>query len=279
MIDYHIHPDYSIDAKGRPETYIQKALDMGLKEICFTTHIDLCPKSKFYAIKVNKKIQPPTIDNVGFYVDEINSLKEKYSKQNIKIKLGAEFDYYKKHENEIIKIADSFDFDYLLVGVHVVNGIAIDVLPDAEQYFSNRSLEIVLTEYFDVVKSLIKMKLFNCIAHLDIYKRFGYRFFGDKILTEYKSHITEVFELMNKNNIGLEINTSALRKGFDECYPSNKMLTDAFNSGINIITVGSDCHQVEDLGYQINTAITTMKNIGWCNIATFTKRKLELIKL
>jgi len=42
--DYHVHPDYSIDASPvKIREYCQKALELGLAEICFTTHIELDP--------------------------------------------------------------------------------------------------------------------------------------------------------------------------------------------------------------------------------------------
>lgn len=45
--DYHIHPDYSIDASPvRIKKYCYKAMKLGLKEICFTTHLELDPLRK-----------------------------------------------------------------------------------------------------------------------------------------------------------------------------------------------------------------------------------------
>ena len=40
MFDYHIHPNYSIDADGEIEEFCRAALNAGLKEIAFTTHLD-----------------------------------------------------------------------------------------------------------------------------------------------------------------------------------------------------------------------------------------------
>jgi histidinol-phosphatase (PHP family) len=36
MFDYHIHPNYSIDAEGEVEDFCKAALNAGLKEIAFT---------------------------------------------------------------------------------------------------------------------------------------------------------------------------------------------------------------------------------------------------
>ena len=42
--DYHVHPDYSIDASPvKIRDYCQKALELELREICFTTNVELDP--------------------------------------------------------------------------------------------------------------------------------------------------------------------------------------------------------------------------------------------
>ena len=42
-VDYHVHPDYSLDATGTIDEYCDRALELGLKQICFTTHYDSDP--------------------------------------------------------------------------------------------------------------------------------------------------------------------------------------------------------------------------------------------
>ena len=54
--DYHVHPDYSIDASPvKIREYCQKALELELREICFTTHVELDPvrREKDNFINVN----------------------------------------------------------------------------------------------------------------------------------------------------------------------------------------------------------------------------------
>ncbi|MEN2467612.1 PHP domain-containing protein [Ornithinibacillus sp. JPR2-1] len=40
MFDYHVHSDYSADCTTPMEETIKKGIEIGLKEICFTEHID-----------------------------------------------------------------------------------------------------------------------------------------------------------------------------------------------------------------------------------------------
>ena len=46
MFDYHMHSMVSFDGKEKPEDMIRAAEAAGLKEICFTDHIDFDPRAK-----------------------------------------------------------------------------------------------------------------------------------------------------------------------------------------------------------------------------------------
>ena len=56
--DYHVHPDFSIDAKGSLREYCDRAIELGLSEIIFTTHVDSSPafdKYNYIIIEGQKK--------------------------------------------------------------------------------------------------------------------------------------------------------------------------------------------------------------------------------
>ena len=38
--DYHIHTEFSDDSREPMEKQIEKAIELGLQEICFTDHVD-----------------------------------------------------------------------------------------------------------------------------------------------------------------------------------------------------------------------------------------------
>ena len=43
MFDYHMHSTVSFDGHDNPEDMLRAAAKMGLKEICFTDHLDYDP--------------------------------------------------------------------------------------------------------------------------------------------------------------------------------------------------------------------------------------------
>lgn len=79
---------------------------------------------------------------------------------------------------------------------------------------------------------------------------------------------------MAKRNIGIEINTKSLYQGEEEPYPRKRILEKCMETGIDIITVGSDCHKVEHLGKYVDKAIDITRNMGF-KVSTFTKRKID----
>ena len=46
--DYHMHCNFSEDSKTPMEDMINRSIELGLKEICFTDHVD-------YSVIVNNK--------------------------------------------------------------------------------------------------------------------------------------------------------------------------------------------------------------------------------
>ena len=79
LIDYHVHPDYSTDAQGTIDEYCRKALEIGLDEICFTTHYEPDPYIKDtidgHAL-VKGKLVPMDSNWLDYYVADIERAKK-----------------------------------------------------------------------------------------------------------------------------------------------------------------------------------------------------------
>ena len=92
LIDYHVHTEYSDDSDYPMKQVIEDAINMGMKEICFTDHVDYGIKEDWNSKKEPKYYKGIPIRNVNYpeYIKEINELKERY-KDRISIKTGLEF--------------------------------------------------------------------------------------------------------------------------------------------------------------------------------------------
>ena len=100
MYDYHIHPDFSFDAEGSIEEFCECALEKGLREICFTTHLDSDSKRNDCFVRVDGK-KVSVFENIWLieYEKRIMEAKEKYGTKGLNVLLGVEVDYFEGVED------------------------------------------------------------------------------------------------------------------------------------------------------------------------------------
>jgi histidinol-phosphatase (PHP family) len=254
LADYHIHPDFSFDATGSIGEYCEAANQKGLGEICFTTHYDTNPAiaEKNRRIKVNGQMLPATIDNLKPYVDAVSEAAEKYYPPIVRC--GIEVGYYPGCEDEISRLFEKYPFYYKLCAIHEVDDIELCYMEQFEEKSKGIKLEVLADKYFKIVDKAATSGLFDTVAHIDIYKKYGLKLYGDDILTIHRGRIESVFNTMSKHEVGLEINTSALRKGHSEYYPSMDIVNMARKTGVRIMALGSDAHRPDEIGYDLEAA-------------------------
>jgi len=271
QVDWHVHPDYSLDATGTIDEYCQRALELGIKEICFTTHYDSDPfrKDEDPFMRIDGKIVPLSEDSVKRYIADVKRAGEKYNPFGLSVKAGLEVDYAPHIEDKLRKDLAGFDLDYRLGAVHCLDHIAITASREAERYFKKKSAEVMVTEYYEVLKRAVESGLFQAVAHLDTYKKYGLGFYGEKILTAHRGLVEPVLELMVKNDVGMEINTGILRKEHKEFCPGLEILNLALEMGVKIVAFGSDAHKVKHLGKDVKEA---------CLLVERVKRKIDVKK-
>ncbi|MGI5900927.1 MAG: histidinol-phosphatase [Desulfitobacteriia bacterium] len=265
--DYHVHPNYSADASPvKIKEYCFRALELGLKEICFTSHLELNPASKNKTVILNGErvsvLDPTWLDS---YFKELDQARAEFKSTELKIKAGIEVGYCPEEEEIIAKILDNYPFDFVLGAIHSLNQISISSMLESPHYFQNKNLLTVQQDYFSRLSELVDSKLFDCIAHIDIYCRYGLRYHGPDILTLHRGVIEPIFAKMARQGMGLEINTSSRRRGLKEFHPSLEILTLAAQSGLEIFTVGSDAHSLDELGSDIEEALELLKKLNLSN--------------
>ena len=261
--DCHVHPDYSLDATGTIDQYCQRALELGLKEICFTTHYDTDPvrKDEDRFMRIDGKIVPLSEGNVKRYIEDVKRANKIYSPKGLSVKAGLEVDYAPHIEKELRNNLSAFDLDYILGAVHCLDHIAISASKEAESYFRKKSVKQLCREYYKVLRKAVLSGLFDAIAHLDIYRKYGLAFYGEEILTAHRGLVEPVLELMAENDVGMEVNTGLLRKGHKEFSPSLEILNLALKMNVKITAYGSDAHKVEHLGKDIKEAYLLVERL------------------
>ena len=98
-------------------------------------------------------------------------------------------------------------------------------------------------------------------------------------LSEFSEKIDEILKLLISKGKGIEVNTSGLRYGVGSPHPSFEIIQRYHSLGGEIITIGSDAHKPEHIGYKFDTAYELLDKAGFKYVTIFKNRKPDFIKL
>lgn len=258
VADCHIHPDYSFDAQGTVDEYCRAAFDAGLTEICFTTHFDPFPgrlEKEGYMV-INGGREKLSVDSVRHYLDDVARVAEEYGKIGLLVRAGLEFGYYPGCEKLMQDLQKQVELYMRLCGVHLIDDRCICCKEEAAQVFASLSLTQFADRYFALLDQAAGTGLFDCLAHVDVYRRFGRSHYGDEILTIHRGRIEKLFDTMRAHGVGFEVNTSAIRHGLVEYYPTMEIINLAREHGIQLMTLGSDAHKPSDIALDFEAAMS-----------------------
>lgn len=276
MIDYHIHPDFSQDAQGSMEEYCRRALELGLEEICFTTHHECDPVRRDREfVRVGEERMTTDSEWPVAYFAEINRVRRQFP--GLVIKAGVEVGYEMGVEGIVSDFLAAYPFDFVLGAVHLIDHIALTSGGEVETFqaaFGHRPAEYVIGRYFDYVRAAAGSGLFDCLAHLDIYRKYVQPMYGPEFSDSAARQMDSTLEFIARSKVGLEVNTSALRRGDSEPYPALSVLHRARDAGITVFTIGSDAHKPQDLGTGLDKATRFLSDLGIVP-ARFVRRRLS----
>lgn len=264
--DFHVHTEFSSDCSASMESQIEKAIGLGFDFICITDHCDMdsCLENKFLL-------------DVGAYVNRISILKEKYKKQ-IKILCGLEMGLSPELREEINNYVNDYNFDFIIGSSHVVDSIDIGCNFDA--FSKGKSEKQAYRRYFESILENVKVfSNYDVYGHLDFILRYGKNKSNYFEFSDYKDVFEEILKTIIRNGKGIEINTAGLRKNLGYPHPHKEILKMYKEIGGEIITVGSDAHFVEHLGYGFEDIPEILKSVGFKYYSIFENRKPKFLSL
>lgn len=255
MFDYHIHSDFSADCETPMEKTIEKAIEIGLKEICFTDHIDYDYPDPNFVFDFDMKN----------YDAKISRLKERYEGQ-IVIKKGVEIGVQPHILEQYKRLMKKESFDFVICSMHTTNKQGLHF----GDLFFGRSVDEAYELYYEELLYCIKhFNQYSVLGHLDLVKRYKENTSG-RLFHEI---IEEMFKLIIPQGKGIEINTSGHRDGLNHAMPSVDILKLYKQYGGEIITLGSDSHVPETLGEHFSTYLRLLKDLNFKYIATYKDMK------
>ena len=274
--DYHLHCEYSDDSNEPMENQIQKAITLGLDEMCFTDHVDYGIKRDWddpegiiirHAIEHGKEVDL-VLANVNYpkYFEALNMYQQKYA-SSISIKKGLEFGIQSITVDAYEKLYASYqdDLDFVLFSMHQVNNLEFWT----QDFQKGKTQKEYNDEYYkEIYQTMQIFHHYSCLAHLDLLARYDEN--GIYPFENEKDIIAEILKYAIRDGKGIEINTSSWKYGLKDTQPSRAILKLYKDLGGKIITVGSDAHETKYLASHIKDAYAILKNeIGINEICTF----------
>ena len=259
MYDFHIHSDFSMDCRFLMEEMVAEAINKNMKSICFTDHIDFDLTENGLDFVFRPKD----------YFKKIKQMKYKYMNE-IEILAGVEIGmqpHLKGRYREFLK--DNL-FDFIIMSVHSINKTDIY----ADDFIKGKEpLEALCIYYEYLYRSIEIFDDFDVVGHLDYIDRYFEDFSILPDFKEYRLHIEKILKLIIHRGKGIEINTAGMKHGLGYYHPKNEILTLYRDLGGEIITIGSDAHSPEYIGYEYKEAEKLLSKLGFKYIYIFKERK------
>ncbi len=256
MIDYHIHTSISADCKVPMMAMAQAAVDAGLKQICFTEHIDL-----------NLVEGPDFSVDFEAYAAAIAAVRAAFPALTIRMGIEAGLDIDSAPQMQAMLAAQPLD--YVIGSQHVVFGLD----PFYEQVWKRYDKAEIFGEYLRVSnESAMRLDYYDVMGHIGYISKFCP--FDDKIMryADYTDAVDALLKTLVGKGKGIEINTNGLYMT-PSTMPETHIIKRYFELGGEIVTVGSDAHYETVVGHAVSDTLDLLKSIGFRYICSFAKRQ------
>lgn len=227
LYDCHVHSTFSPDGKSTVAEYV-KLIDQELvKGIGFAEHLDFLPEC----------------GAVGYldYTLYKNTIKH-YKELGYEVYAGAEIDYAKSVENDILSKLNETPYDFTICSVHMIKGLPMSDR-NIDHFFDKNNFLELIEGYYNEIKSSLKAIGFDVMGHVGVYRRYLDEDFYDADMKKWLKELdNEVASLCAKSHKLLEINSSGLFSVCKSTVPGITFLQAYFEYGGRNICMSSDAH-------------------------------------
>lgn len=261
--DYHLHTHFSSDSHESLLAYIVQAQKSGIDELCFTDHFD--------CVYPGEHLDSWACDVAGVLA-AIDALPQ----SNIIIKKGIEMGI-RQEEGAAQKQMDAlagFDFDFVIASVHMIDKMDT-YFPE---YFAGKTKHQSFGQYIRTIYNCIKaldQSCYSAVGHIDFPSK-GCPY-PDAALhyEDAPEELDELFRFVIAQGKCIEMNTSILRR--ENARPRDVNVWKRYvQLGGEYVTMGSDSHSADCLGYEFDSARAFLKEAGIKYFATFDQMKPQM---
>lgn len=252
MYDYHMHTKVSFDGRGEALPMAQAAAARGLREICFTDHIDFTPAQ-----------------NMLFDTEKYNAAYDRLEVPGLLIRKGMEFGLTPYNRERLKKDLTRRHFDFIIGSIHFVENEDVYFTP----YWQDKSQLQAERMYLEEILKCVQVHTnYDVLGHLTyISKCPGNPARRPVSYEDHRELIDQILLELVGHGKGMELNTS----GMDACgsfLPTLDIFYRFHELGGRIVTVGSDAHDVNRVGQYTHEAVSELMKI-FGHVCTFVDRK------
>lgn len=253
--DMHVHTKWSSDSTTPVESQIERAIELGMSQICITDHQDydappLAPDNFNFLIGDTGETEP--------YLCALHELKEKYA-DRIEVLIGIELGLQGHLGDRLCAYAKSYGFDFIIGSSHYFDGKDGG---DRSLYEGRTGKEACLRYFTEELENIKVFPHFDVIGHIDFVLRhapggaeaFRYADYGDVL--------DQILWQAIDNGKGIECNTTPMRNGGPQPNPNTQILKRYVELGGEILTFGSDAHTPDRIGDHFKEAAELAKDCG-----------------
>ena len=154
--DCHLHTSFSSDSSTPMKDMIEKAVELNLKTLCFTEHMD-------YEFPSHYNL--PFTFNVNSFIQKFLEYKCHY-KNKIELLMGIELGLKPTYKiKDYTSLTTDYPWDFIIGSTHLVG----DIDPYYPEYWNNKSEIDQLQRYYkEIISNLHAFHTFDSLGHLDL---------------------------------------------------------------------------------------------------------------
>jgi histidinol-phosphatase (PHP family) len=268
MFDYHVHSSCSFDGHDAIETICHRGLQIGLREICFTEHMDFDRRDEGYGY----------YDHAA-YKAAIEAARERFAGR-LTVGMGIEIDYQPRFGDEMRRwlVPLAGDFDFVMGSVHYCGPDAVFL--GGRRRFADRPLQRMYEHYLRDSLACIASGLFDGLAHHDYLRRQASGLYERVEPHGVEALFDETIAAAAEAHLSLDVNTKHDADGTPRLrVPTVETLRRFVALGGRHVTVGSDAHRASNLGRGLRDAMDAAAEAGLDCITTYRKRRRDLLPI
>lgn len=265
LFDSHVHSDNSHDGAHSIIYLCETAVEKNLMGLSITDHCDINEYNRVphYEMRIKQSIIETRKAQVAFDT-------------RLLITTGIELGQPLQDREATERALSLTRYDFIIGSLHNLAGEEDFYFMDYNQY----DVDALLRRYFLELYDMVEWGGFDSLAHLTYPLRYIYN--KKKVLWDLTSHydvIDALFKRMIEKGIALELNTSGLRQSLKQTLPPRTLLERYHSFGGELVTLGSDAHDVDAVGSGIQAGMELLAHVGYEFFAFYRLRQPRMIQI